>query len=770
MKQNFAKVFFAAAVAANLISQAADIVYCKAQGYATGADTWENSLAPQAGLDYAITNNFMVSINGDDTFNWNSLQIGKIPYSRGSDLGKLRMYKNETQTVRFENEGVKLAAGEWYTYLKAIVHVYGKITVLSKSNKPFVIRGDKYREDNGFYFYGSISSDKDAVLDFNTYTNLFTVKLLGDCSAFSGTMNLKTGTYPSGKLFKHDFYVGNTTIPGTVNVSGGVTLHSAATNDFHIGTLSLASNSTLVVDYDKARNTNSVVRVDNSLSIPKGGVTLKFNMGDIDSHLRLPVIDVPKECELELSDFVLDAELSYCNRPQLLIVEDDAAQRKMLIAEFFPVVEMAKNENANQAPLKDYPDQYVIAMKDGSYWEDGKTPHDKAHYIAKYFEKATALHLPYTSSPSIYMFPGRSLAVKANVNLFLPNGSFNCNKLILENGSAVWLSKLCNCEILGPVECMSGTVDLKAWNGCTMTLSGPLNGAATIRSWGGTDTSARSGTLQLACDASGFTGKWNITMNKAGAGTNTLLLGNDGCLGAPLPSFTYDALALSENAKLGIATGVNKVSVSDPTRGVYINGSAQVAAASGKIMKIDSPITYNCVLSKTGEGTLELGGSPRFGAGGTSENPGSSANLQTLKLCAGTLKVNTSDCLNGVDVVVENSSARFVIDAGSQDSTLKTFGLRNTKALTPFSATGSAENFVFEVEASDTVAFPAEFALCTVSVQAAAQLDGKIRAKCAKSLKDLGRVHLSVSKKPADADSVTFMCTAKELGLTVIIK
>ena len=123
-----------------------------------------------------------------------------------------------------------------------------------------------------------------------------------------------------------------------------------------------------------------------------------------------------------------------------------------------------------------------------------------------------------------------------------------------------------------------------------------------------------------------------------------------------------------------------------------------------------------------------------------------------------------------MNVVVTNSSFRFVIDAGSQNPDLKTFGIRNTKALTPFSTTGSAENIVFEVEASSALSFPAEFALCTVSAQAALQLDGKIRAKCAKSLKDLGRVHLSVAKRSVDGDTVTFMCTAKELGLTVTIR
>lgn len=770
-------VVLALCVFACLATEAAD-VFCKANGTKIqNAACWGDNLAPHDDAAYVIASNYMASVDADAIFGGKSLQVGSLPYASSKDIGKLRSLGSGTHRMEFPREGLKLAAGDFYVYYQnAIVEVHGIVTVLSGANRPFVIRNDNYRNSNGFVFKDPFKGSAGAVVEFTAWTNNFSVTLNGDCSEYFGTINANTRSYPDGRKFPHYFKVGATEIPGKLALANGVTLSSSATNDFTVGELTLAKGSTLVVDRDAERATNSVVRVTGKFSAPDGGVKLKLNIGNIDRHFRLHILDVPDSSELSDEDFELADSGTYLTSPDLYMDSVSVPGRKILVAEYFPVVTMVKNDNSLTIPEKD-PDKNskyssaVAAMTNGTYWSDGQIPHSNAHYVVRSIAKATALHMPYTTAATNMVFPGRSLTIGQDVNLFLPNGSFNTRELHLENGAVVWNSKSSSCDVLCPLVCEAGTVDIKVWSWGSINILGPVAGAALIRSGGGTDTSTPSGAVVLAGDGSGFGGKWQITLNKAYAAGyyQHLLLASGGSLGRPLDGYVYNALALDDDALLGVADSATQVSLDDQTRGVYISGSAQFKAAQGQRLSINSPVAFNGTATKVGNGRLEFGGSVKFGADGANVDPGADKSRQTLKIAAGSLKVSACDSLNGVDVVLSGENSRIAVDAGTGNEELAAYGFRNTKSDTPFVSCVGDGKIVFEVEGSELVT-PRRIALCTVSDAAAAQLEGKIRAVRSPSLSGRnGRPSLFVSKF-SNGGTTTFVCDIKVVGFSLIVR
>lgn len=767
-------VALALCASACLAVEAVDVL-CSANGkYVHQAECWNDRLEPHDDADYVIVSNYTASAESATVFGGKSLQVGRLPYTGSADLGLLRFISSGTHRVEFPRDGLKLAAGDMFVYYQNVtVEVYGAVTVLSGSNRPFTIRNHNYRNSNGFVFKGPFRGAADAVVNFTTMTNGFSVKLSGDCSGYFGTINVNTRSYPDGRKFSHHFKVGATVIPGKLAVADGVTLSSAETNDFTVGELSLAKGTTLVVDRDAERATSSVVRVTGKFSAPDGGVKLKFNVGEIDSHFRLHILDVPDSSELSVDDFELADTGTYLTAPDLYVDSTSVPGRKILVAEYFPVVTMTVNDNhSTSIPDKDLPYSPVVAaMTNGTYWSDGQIPHSNAHYVVEFIRKATALHMPYTTAATNMVFPGRTLTIGANVNLFLPNGSFDTRELHLENGAAVWNPKNASCDVLCPVICESGTVDIKAWSGCRIKLSGPVSGSATIRCWGGTDTSVRGGSVVLAGDNSRFGGKWLATLNKANQTGiyQQLLLASGGSLGGVLAAPAYDALELSEEALLGVADTVTSVTLDDQTRGVYINGLAQFKAAEGQRLCINSPVSFNGTATKVGGGRLEFGGSVKFGAAGADADPGADKSRQTLKVAAGSLKVSACDSLNGVDVVMEGEKSRIAVDAETENAELIAYGLRNTKSDTPFVSTAGDGKVVFEVEGSELTT-PRRIALCTVSDAAAATLESKIRAVRSPALSvKKGRVSLSVDKGQGNGFT-TFFCDIKAIGFAFVVR
>ena len=766
-------VVLALCVFASLATEAAD-VFCKANGTKIqNAACWGDNLAPHDDAAYVIASNHMASVDAGAIFGGKSLQVGRLPYASGKDIGKLRSLGSGTHRMEFPREGLKLATGDFYVYYQnTIVEVHGIVTVLSGANHPFVIRNDNYRNSNGFVFNGPFKGASGAVVEFTAWTNNFSVTLNGDCREYSGTINANTKSYPDGRKFPHYFKVGATEIPGKLSIANGVTLSSSATNDFSVGELSLASGSTLVVDRDAERATNSVVRVTGKFSAPNGGVKLKLNAGEIDRHFRMHILDVPDTSEISTGDFELVDSGTYLTSPDLYMDTVSMPGRKILVAEYFPVVTMIKNDNSSSIPDKDLPYNVVVAaMTNGTYWSDGEIPHSNAHYIVRFLEKATALHMPHTASATNMAFPGRSLTIGQNVNLFLPNGSFHVRELHLENGATVWNCKGASCDVSGQVVCESGQVDIKAWSGCSVTLSGSLSGAATIRCYGGTDTTARNGQVVLSGDNSRFGGKWLITLNKANqAGLyQQLHIASGGSFGRPLDAFAYNALTLSEEGLLRVAAGVERVELDDPTRGLYISGLAQFLAAEGQTLCVNSPIAFNGTAVKKGSGRLEFGGSVKFGADGADVEPGADKTRQTLKIADGSLKVSACDSLNGVDVVLSGENSRIAVDAGTGNEELAAYGFRNTKSGTPFVSETSDGKVEFEVE-GDELETPCRIALCTVSDAAAAALEGNIRVVRSPSLSvKKGRAALSLAKVSSGGET-SFVCDVKAVGFAVVVK
>ena len=139
----------------------------------------------------------------------------------------------------------------------------------------------------------------------------------------------------------------------------------------------------------------------------------------------------------------------------------------------------------------------------------------------------------------------------------------------------------------------------------------------------------------------------------------------------------------------------NNAVFSDTTRGLCLTDIAQLeTSSSDDSLTLLQPVTVNGSVYKQGAGTLAMGGELKFldAESALTDTPPDAAAKRTLYVQGGTLKPLAADALNGLDIVFSNSvdvagvnvtDVALELDLDTEDSTLRTYGLRNTKSPSP---------------------------------------------------------------------------------------
>lgn len=232
------------------------------------------------------------------------------------------------------------------------------------------------------------------------------------------------------------------------------------------------------------------------------------------------------------------------------------------------------------------------------FWSDTKVPSSASDYINTDFSL-------YISSAA---FPGHSLTLDGatslltlkNVSMTFPdlrlfkgrihNGYVNTT-VALAGSIGVYSSETLPFDITG--------------NGNTIDCNAPLKGNGVLRL---TMTSATSANFRfnLNGDNSAFAGKIKV-VGVAGS-VNAMRVGATGNnpFGGPLPTFSPDALTLTERARIMID---NDTVFDAANRGITIDGALQYcyfSVATGKTFRVEVPIT-GTKLYKNSTGNLILG-------------------------------------------------------------------------------------------------------------------------------------------------------------------
>lgn len=732
----------------------------KPEGTPSGADGTD--LNPEH--DYSTANTRLVCTLAGSTaaeslsFKGKSLSVGRVRHKSYGDA-----------IVDWDNGGtgdglILRDSGNgtaYYTTYSPFSHggdeaqVYGKVTVQSSDADPYPIL---FNYAIVFNFHGAFYSEAGKTLKIQ-YDSAGTFKFSGSLENYNGT--IATAGSAAGTL-----KFGTTTCPGTVLATNAVTITTLAADDvFTVGTLVLGAGTKIAVAYSAdGTPTNGIVVATDALEVT-GPVTVSVDEAFYETYTntstRIPVLTFPASSAVYPDSFSM-------NRARFVIETDETAGTKTLYAIVTPTVIHNTAKSVSTA---------------GTDWSDGEPVHANASYVLQKVDDAES-NLT-TPAEGEYAFPGEMLTVNGACT-FQPNA--NCTNLYVKelrlNGSGICMFYNSGVMLRGRVImprssiayiCVyaSGTLNLAADvvgdESCRLVMDGRHN-----------STSSRRGYTRLTGDNSRFFGSITVGLSRdpmtiADSKYQWLYVSDPAKLGAPRKTFSAKALVLK---RLGRLAAEGSVTFSDTTRGIYIgydgnnyggpgspntggtDSEGQMYVTEGNTLTLLTQLTMNGRLHKYGAGTLALGGPLKFG---NEESDEPLANSNLLAVAEGFVKPLAVDSFNGLEMTFAAGTG-IKLDIDPQDADLRAYGLRNTKAATPFTANGGTIPVSFDVPA-DFASSSQPFTLGIVTVPTA--IAGDVRNLLAVERPRGFRMEIDTAQ---DGDDTTIRATLSRSGFCVIVQ
>ena len=302
-----------------------------------------------------------------------------------------------------------------------------------------------------------------------------------------------------------------------------------------------------------------------------------------------------------------------------------------------------------------------------------------------------------------------------------------------------------------------------AYQDCTINVNAPIGGSTPLV----LDNIGYSGTANLCGDNSGFHGKLTISQlaNTASHYTDTPT------------AFRYKFKSVLKDARNfgGVYTGsdvhaaiefsnwpwisvTNDVAFTEPTRTMRVTLGAKFDVAEGKNLVLSNQVTYAGHLVKDGLGTLELGGSARFGDGAASTAP--TAGTNELEIAAGALKVTSETACDGLAITFAEGT-RLIVPRNSEK------GLYDVKWANPITVETLDGKLPVEVDFDASTEGGGDVVICTVSAAAAASLSPETFV----SVRRTGGFALNATRKRVNADgSVSYVARFCKKGTRILIR
>ena len=663
----------------------------------------------------------------DTVFKGKQLTLGAATNSTGRVRQRSYGAARTTWDNWGANTGLILAYGMYEAYAgdNTTSEIYGKVRVNSDASMPYIF-GFSYGNTR-MNWHGDFTGAADKVLrvegvNYSSSSNPkplvsgATLGLLGSLEGFSGTMAVSNVTV----------CVCDGSFPGTMSFEGGggLSVTNSVSDTFTVGSLAMAGDVCLSVSAQLNENLNAVsanskIVVTDSFAV-SGAVAVSVNLSSgVTNMVDVPLLVVPLGATLATEQF-------FNETASFSIVTNDAAETLTLVAHISPVVSQTVTDNNNSTGIRD---GGPSSMTNAMHWTDGKVPHAEAHYVVP-----TSLRLRTPLEKDIdYEFPGESLTLRGSTQLGIFNKSAYFKELRLAANSLVMLGNgVNNGTIKGHIRLLdSSSCWICAYNTARLDIAADIVGDGRIVIDGShANTSGRRAYTKFTGDNSRFFGAITVSLNRvpetiANAKYQDLQVSDPTKLGAPLPVFNARALVLK---RLGRLAAMQSITFSDTTRGLYIgidggndenwatstygtNSEGQFSVGEGDTLTILTQLTLNGRLHKYGAGTLALGGPLKFGVGGGDE-PLANSNL--LAVAQGFVKPLAADSFNGLEMTFAAGTG-IKLDINPQDADLRAYGLRNTKAVTPFtSANGGKIPVSFDVPAGFTPEGPFSVGIATV--------------------------------------------------------
>ena len=265
-----------------------------------------------------------------------------------------------------------------------------------------------------------------------------------------------------------------------------------------------------------------------------------------------------------------------------------------------------------------------------------------------------------------------------------------------------------------------------------------------------------------------FSGKWIVRYLTPAQANPTQYMAFAVCeqanLGKPFPAFTFDALKV-ENWQ-SLEPDAEDVVLDDPTRGVWLEGNAQLISAAGRSLTLASPVTWAGTVRKSGPGALVLASplKPRYVGADQVAEPVAGTNV--LKVVEGGLKVATTNAVDGLALVF-GAGGKLLLDLEPADVSLKDWGVYDVKWAAPFSLDDGAEGIPVAFADADETPPATVFtrAVATVPSDQANAVKGMLRMP-----RPWKSYDSTLSVRDNGNNTSTILATYRPSGMTVIFR
>lgn len=607
-------------------------------------------------------------------FEGKSLHVGK-----GAALGAMAICRssNATQTFTAKNDGFFIEKGRIVPYGNRITMVFsGDVTVLNKTAKNFYIGSDGVNNWGlATRFDGNLIGDKDAWLGFRSVASNNVVQLAGYTSweNYQGTaeiFNSLASDFPISAEYRNGW-----NMPGKLVIGTGHYLYPQyGTSRATIGSLELKDGS--VIGGRSGSNSYAWLTVTNNLVLGQN-ITFRYNStinAGNDYEIPFLVKAASATGDLDTSKFTEkthDTLAHECLPRFWFETKTDAEGNETLYYRQHKVVHIKGNDDNtyNEGNIGS-------CLTNAIRYQDGKLPHSRADYVVTKSPFAGTTAASWNGwrvltpgadglENGTYTFGGESLTIGTNCTFKSMATVLNIKSLRLM-GDATFIPRIGNATpstfngneiFVGPETAGGLGATIQAYFGLAWTCNAALTGSGLLEFVANDGSSNPGATVILTKPSNEFFGRIRITstgMSKTSATKNErvqITAANQ--LGAPLATFTADALALDS---WGTLEAVEDVDFSTANRGVTIGDVAQMRVVEGKTLTIGNKITFGGTLHKVGAGRLVLNA------------PSVMTTEANLVIDEGSVMVNNDKSLENVAVTCAAGSA-LAVDAASTSKT-----------------------------------------------------------------------------------------------------
>ncbi len=677
------------------------------------ADGTQTKVAATSGNSYYVpVGKIALTPNDSSTFPGDALAVA----------GTLKLRKwNATHTIN----DLRLLAGAELTHAGTYNYLAGNVKIEGTADSPAKMNILFYGMKNHFEYKANFSGGADNVVRTGSSSVNVTREQMKACYlGINGSWENFFGRWIIGSNTCAYLSGSAKTFPGAISIERNGLIYLPITSSFKnitVGDLDLGDGSMMEMMY---LNDGSccVVTVTNSLNI--SGSPLFICGRDIPYTNILHVLrlsgpaaqNAPDVSGLKLELFGYDA--GDLPDDAHAVLRDNGDGTKDVCFVWDDLVHMVTGNGSY--------DETKSAFYAGneSYWSTGVIP--DSSFTGKVYCAGRSIQWRKWAD---FSYPGMSLYTRGNI--FAHVYSLNLKEIIVLNElSLCTYSGPVATEIKAPLKLNGYQVHLRGREDRKMTLSGEVSGAGGLSvSWDG------AGGTKFSVDIKGmntnFAGsvhvysRTNLYDAANGVDTAARLEFHDARNLGGVYSGTNSWKALQVTGYSYVQCSGDIV-LSEPTRGLFVDGGARFNVPSGKTLEIDYPVTYGGEFMKLGPGSLVLGcAAPGFATNGVPyELPLAGTNVLTV--AEGSLRVAATNAVNGLAVTFAAGTA-LAVDPCPADADLRAYGAINTKWSAPFAnAQGGAIPVSFlERPFPDNAFF---VTICTVSQAAAETLQFDVPA------------------------------------------